>query len=97
MMNNNFNSYNSNNIFKRASQILGSGNIAGMHTNPSQVAGINKNPDTVNGINKLHGNVAGIVSMNNVVKDNTGPAKQVMGSDGRNMLKDDVNNNYNNY
>ena len=98
MFNNNFNSYGNANHFKNSSQIMNSGNIAGINKSPSSVAGVNRTPSNVSGISNHNMNsVAGIKTMNSVVNTNTGPAKQVMNSDGTNIIKSDMNRKFNNY
>ncbi|MBR4262565.1 MAG: hypothetical protein IKQ35_04300 [Bacilli bacterium] len=97
MYNNNFNSYGNANHFRNSSQIMNSGNIAGINRGPSSVAGIKQNPNNVAGIsNHNSSNIAGMKTMDSVVNTNTGPAKQVMNTDGSNMIRNDMNrNNYN--
>ena len=80
--NNSFGGYNSN-TFNPARQNLQTGNIAGLNKGPSSVAGINKQPTNVGGMNKMPTQQNPFAS---VVKDNSGPAKQVMNSKGQNMI-----------
>lgn len=85
MFNNGFGGFNSNN-FNSASKNLQSGNIAGLNKGPSSVAGVNNGPSNVAGINKMPTRQNQFA---NVVSGNTGPAKQVMNSQGQNMLHND--------
>ncbi len=92
MFNNNFNSYGNNNNFQSTNQRFSSGNIAGINKGPSNVAGINKGPSNVAGINHGPNQIAGVKGMSSLGKANNGPARQVMSSDGRNIIKNNINN-----
>ncbi len=85
MFNNSFGGYNSNN-FNPASKNLASGNIAGLNKGPSSVAGINKGPSSVAGTSNMPKQQDRFAT---VYHDNSGPAKQVMNSQGQNMIHND--------
>lgn len=82
MFNNGFNGYSSN-TFNTANKNFQTGNIAGINKGPSSVAGIATSPNSVAGTNKMPTRQDKFAS---VVKDNSGPARQVMNSQGQNMI-----------
>ena len=86
MFNNNFNGYKSN-VFNPARKNLETGNIAGLKKKPSNIAGLNKRPNDVAGTKKMpmKNNL-----FSNVYRDNSGQAKQIMNSDGQNILHGNV-------
>ena len=83
--NNSFGGYNSNN-FNPASKNLASGNVAGINKGPSSVAGVSSGPSSVAGMNKMPTQQDRFA---NVQTGNSGPAKQVMNSQGQNMIHND--------
>ena len=82
MFNNGFGGYGQNN-FNPASKNLQSGNIAGINRGPSSVAGVSNQPSNVAGMSKMPTQQDRFKS---VVRDNSGPAKQIMNSQGQNMI-----------
>lgn len=82
MFNNGFGGYNSNN-FNSTAKNFQSGNVAGINKGPNSVAGISNQPKNISGMNKMPTQQDRFAS---VVKDNSGPAKQVMNSKGQNMI-----------
>lgn len=82
MYNNGFGGYNSNN-FNTANRNFQTGNIAGINKGPSSVAGVSNGPSNIAGMNKMPTQQNRFQS---VVRDNSGPAKQVMNSKGQNMI-----------
>ena len=84
MFNNGF-GYGQNN-FNPAAKNMQTGNIAGLNKGPSSVAGINNGPSSVAGMNKMPTQQDRFQS---VVRDNTGPAKQIMNSQGQNIIHND--------
>ena len=84
MFNNGF-GYGQNN-FNPAAKNMQSGNIAGLNKGPSSVAGINNGPSNVAGMSKMPTQQD---RFQNVVRDNSGPAKQIMNSQGQNMIHND--------
>ena len=81
MFNNGF-----NNSFNSASNNFKTGNIAGINKAPSSVAGMASKPNNIGGMNKMPTQQDRFQS---VVRDNTGPAKQIMNSQGQNMIHND--------
>lgn len=66
---------------------FGNRNIAGINRTPNNVVGINKGPSNVAGINKMP-------TMNNPfnnVKIDRQMSKQIMGTDGTNLIRNDFN------
>ena len=84
MFNNGF-GYGQNN-FNPAAKNMQTGNIAGLNKGPSSVAGINNGPSSVAGMNKMPTQQDRFQS---VVRDNTGPAKQIVNSQGQNIIHND--------
>lgn len=82
MFNNSFNGYNSNS-FNTANKNFQTGNVAGINKSPSSIAGISRQPNSVAGMNKMPTQQDRFAT---VVKDNSGPAKQVMNSQGQNLI-----------
>ena len=89
MLNNNFQSYGNANHFRNSQQIFNSGTVAGVRQDPNRIAGMNQNPRRTE--------IAGMKTMESIVNTNTGPAKQVMNSDGSNMIRNDMNAGNNPY
>ena len=99
MLNNNFQSYGNANHFRNSQQIFNSGNIAGVKAAPDTVAGVRQDPNRIAGMNQnpRRTEIAGMKTMESIVNTNTGPAKQVMNSDGSNMIRNDMNAGNNPY
>jgi len=82
MYNNGFNGYGSNN-FNTAANNFKTGNVAGINRGPNNIAGIKNNTNNIAGMNKMPMQQDKFAT---VVKDNSGPAKQVMNSKGQNLI-----------
>ncbi|MBE6150349.1 MAG: hypothetical protein E7162_00830 [Firmicutes bacterium] len=78
MFNNGF-----NNNFNSASNNFKTGNIAGINKAPSSVAGMASKPNNIGGMNKMPTKQDPFAK---VYRDNSGPAKQIMNSQGQNMI-----------
>lgn len=74
MFNNGF-----NNNFK-------TGNIAGINRTPNNVAGIANKPSNIGGMRSMPKQTN---HFDKVYRDNSGPAKQVMNSQGQNIIHND--------
>ena len=78
MFNNGF-----NNNFNSASNNFKTGNIAGINKAPSSVAGMASKPNNIGCMNKMPTKQDPFAK---VYRDNSGPAKQIMNSQGQNMI-----------
>ena len=85
MFNNGFNNgFNRN--FNTPSNNFKSGNIAGVNKAPSNIGGMASSPNNVAGINKMPTQQDHFAK---VYRDNSGPAKQIMNSQGQNLIHND--------
>ncbi len=86
MFNNGLGGFNPNS-FNTPSHNLQTGNIAGLNKNPSNVAGVNNGHHNLAGMSKMPRRQNPFKS---VYRDNSGPAKQVMNSQGQNIFHNDA-------
>ncbi len=76
------NGYSSNN-FNTTSNNFRNGNVAGINKSPASIGGISNNPGKISGVNKTPMQVN---PFEKIHRDNSGPAKQVMNSQGQNLI-----------
>lgn len=81
MFNNGF-----NNNFNSASNNFKTGNVAGINKTPTNIAGMANKPNNINGVNKMPTQQDHFAK---VYRDNSGPAKQIMNSQGQNLIHND--------